>query len=309
MNSFRETRAKASIRRLLGGIAIALLGTAGIAAHAAGERLLVGNHDGVLEFDGHTGAFVRQFVADGLGGLSGVQNLTLGPDGNVYVSSWNTAQVLRYDGQTGAFMDVFVHKGVGGLSNPDQVVFGPDGNLYVSDRFSARVLRYNGHTGHFIDTFVQDGRLGGFVAFTFGPDGDLYASEFNSNQQVLRFDGTTGAFIEKFTHGHRVHFSALSGLAFKDGRLYASRFHGDCVQVFDGTTGDYLGRFVKVGAGGLDVPDYLAFGPDGNLYVDAQGTGAVMRYDGSTGEFIDQFAKIAGMEPKGLVFVDAPPAR
>lgn len=127
---------------------------------------------------------------------------------------------------------------------------------------------------------------------------------------MRRYDGSNGQYIDTFTQGHRAHSSALSGLVFgSDGKLYASRFHADCIQHFDGATGAFLGKFVKIGSGGLDVPDYLVFGPDGHLYVAAQGSGAVLRYDGATGRFVDRFAKRVGMVPKGLVFLDGPAAR
>jgi hypothetical protein len=91
------------------------------------------------------------------GGLDTPQNLTIGPDGNLYVSSWANHSVKRYDGQSGAFIDNFVPSGNGGLANPDQVVFGPDGQLYVSSRFNATTSRYDGTTGAFIDVFTSDG--------------------------------------------------------------------------------------------------------------------------------------------------------
>lgn len=156
----------ASLRRgLASAAAVALCCFSAGMAGAAGERLLVGTDDRILEFDGHTGRYAREFVPSGLGGLSNVQSLTAGPDGSVFASSWNSGQVLRYDGQSGAFLGVFVEAGLGGLSNPDQMAFGPDGNFYVSDRFTGRVIRYHGQTGALIDTFVEDHRLGGFVAF------------------------------------------------------------------------------------------------------------------------------------------------
>src|SRR5207249_6640781 len=104
-----------------------------------------------------------------------------------------------------------------------QLVFGPDVKLYVSDRCSVRVLRYNCVTGESLGSFVADGRLGGFIAFTFGPDGHLYASMFTGSPQcILRCNGQTGAFIDVFACANNSS-SAFSGLAFgPDGHLYAN---------------------------------------------------------------------------------------
>lgn len=241
----------------------ALCGTLGFEAHAAGERLLVGTQSSIVEFDGHSGSFKRVLVPEGSGGLSGIQNLTVSPDGKkVYASSWSNSKILSYDAGTGAFLGTFIDTGVGGLANPDQVVFGPDGNFYVSNRFRAVIGRYNGQTGAFIDNFVKDNRLGGFVAFTFGPDKNIYASEFNGAQVVLRYSGTTGQFIDVFTKGSPPLDSATSGTVFgKDGNMYASRFHADLIQRYNGSSGQLMDTFVPAHSGGLDVPDYLTFGP------------------------------------------------
>jgi len=50
-------------------------------------------------------------------------HLLFGPDGNLYVGSWNTNKILRYNGQTGEFIDEFASGGE--LLHPDGFVFGP----------------------------------------------------------------------------------------------------------------------------------------------------------------------------------------
>ena len=86
----------------------------------AGRQLFVGNlnANSVEDYDGTTGVFIETFVPSGSGGLSSPQNLTFGPDGNLYVTSHDTNSVKRYDGETGAFIDDFVPSGSGGLSAP-----------------------------------------------------------------------------------------------------------------------------------------------------------------------------------------------
>jgi streptogramin lyase len=248
----------------------------------------------VLRYDGTTGAFVDVLVSSGSGGLQTPQNLTIGPDGRLYVSSWGNGSILRYDAQTGAFIDAFVPSGRGGLAHPDQLLFGPDGNLYVSDRFAGAIRRYQGTTGAFIDSFVSDFRLNGFVGFAFGPDGNVYASEFNApdalNFRVLRYSGTTGAFMDVFASSNR--FVSPAGIVFgPDGNLYVAGLNSDNVVRFDGTTGATIDVFVPSGSGGLDGADYLTFGPDGSLYVASQLTG-ILRYDGTTGAFLDAFVPL-----------------
>src|SRR5262249_59054831 len=113
------------------------------------------NNSDVLEYNGTTGAFLATFVASGSGGLNVATDLAFGPDGNLYVSSFNSNSVLRYNGTTGAFIDTFASGN--GLNGPQGIAFGPDGNLYVSSFNSNSVLRFNGSTGAFIDTFASSG--------------------------------------------------------------------------------------------------------------------------------------------------------
>ena len=284
---------------------------AGVVPRAEADvlRVLVagGGTNNVLSFDAKTGIFAGTFVPPGSGGLTAPQDLTVGPDGKLYVSSFSNGSVKRYDGKTGKFLDAFVPSGSGGLAHPDQVAFGPDGNLYVSDRFSATIKRYKGGTGAFLGDFVSDSRLGGFVEFTFGPDGNIYAGMFNccGDQRILRFNGTTGAFMDVFVTGAPFLDAAFAGLAFgPDGNLYASRFHGYLVERYNGTTGVFIDTFVSPGSGGLNTADELAFGPDGNLYVDSLGSNKILRYNGTTGAFINTFAPMSS--PKGVLFAQIP---
>jgi outer membrane protein assembly factor BamB len=278
-----------------------MMGMLSSLAHAQSTDLFVidAGHTRVLRYDGSTGAFLNELVPPGSGGLLSPQDLTVGPDGNLYISSWSTGNIKRYDRTTGAFLGNFVKSGSGGLSHPDQVVFGPDGNLYVSDRFSSRVLRYDGKTGASLGTFVEDSRLGGFVAFSFGPDGELYASMFNGSPQcILRFDGKTGAFVDKFACAPDGS-SAFSGIAFgADGKVYASRFHKAQVSQLDGTNGQLLGT---LHCPGDLVADYLGFGPDGHLYLNNQNTG-LSRLDVSTGACLGPFLGGGAINSKGFVF-------
>ncbi|MCB9767126.1 MAG: hypothetical protein H6752_02945 [Candidatus Omnitrophica bacterium] len=51
--------------------------------------------DSVLRYDGTTGDFIDEFVSSGSRGLDDTQDLTFGPDGNLYVSSGETDEVLK----------------------------------------------------------------------------------------------------------------------------------------------------------------------------------------------------------------------
>jgi hypothetical protein len=164
-----------------------------------GLYVLSRNAAEVQKFDPYTGAFLGVFIQPGSGGLTAAKGMTVGPDGNWYVSS-GTNEVLRY-GPTGAFLGAFVTAGSGGLNNHRGLVFGPDGNLYVCSSGSNEVLRYNGQTGAFLNAFVASGYGGlknpGELQFR---SGSLYVSS-QSMGEVLRYDAQTGAFLDKAATG------------------------------------------------------------------------------------------------------------
>ena len=278
--------------------------TATFAVEAVTLLVLDSEHNRVLRYRGTTGAFIDAFITSGSGGLSIAENLQVGPDGNLYISSWGTGSVKRYDRTTGAFLGDFVPPHSGGLNNPDQLDFGPDGHLYVSDRFAAAIRRYHGTTGAFLDTFVSDGRLGGFIAFTFGPDGHIYASMFNGLQCILRYNGETGAFMDVFACPPDAS-SASSGLAFgPDGHLYIGRYHLGEVWRLDETTGAFLGA---LHCPGDTRAGYLTFGPDDTLYVGTLDSHNVSRFDITSGACLGAFVHDDNISPTSVIFISSTP--
>jgi len=293
----------------------------------------------VLRYNAKTGAFVDAFVPSDAalnGGLSGPQAMTFGPDGNLYVTSFDfpffrigKGAVIRYNRKTGALLNVFVPPNAarnGNLSGATGITFGPDGNLYVSSALTNSVLRYNGQTGAFIDAFVpsnpaQNGGLNGPNGLVFGPDGNLYVASLNFDivnnvafpGAVLRYNGQTGAFIDAFVPPDPARNGGLirTGSLFfgPDGNLLVSasafRPRGQVLR-FNGQTGAFIGAFIPPGR--LDEPIGMGIGPDRNFYVVSAGgsnpgvfgNGSVSRFNPATGAFIDTFIPPNGADNGGL---------
>jgi len=138
--------------------------------------------------------------------LNGPDGLSIGPDGFLYVSSQNSAQILKYD-STGTLAGVFSSGSPMGAPNagPSGNIFGPDNNLYVAQHdtnpvatTNGMVLRYNGRTGAFLDQVVPKGAggLSGPIGVLFTPEGDLLVTSAATNQ-VLRFS-LAGQFLGVF---------------------------------------------------------------------------------------------------------------
>jgi hypothetical protein len=231
-------------------------------------------NDRVLRYDLQTGAFVDAFVADDpttpqdeSGGLSDPTAVAFGPDGDLYVASFDRDRVLRYDGATGAFEAIVIPSNTGGLDGPDLgMAFGPDGYLYVPSYWNHRVKRFDPSTGAFLGDALGPGTspLRNPREVLFLGDGTaLVASE--GNDRVLRFDPVTGVFL------------------------------GTLVGDDPTTPGDE--------SGGLDGPVALRLGIEAELLVTSIQSGAVKRYALRTGAFLGNLtaAGQAPALPSGLV--------
>ena len=121
----------------------------------------------VLRYNGNTGAFMDIFATDSASNsTNGINGLTFGPDGNLYVTKGSSDTIIRYNGSTGQQIDYFV-QGNGIPGDPNGILFGPDGNLYVGDLTHGGVIRFDGTTGDLIDLFVDPTTSGNVTYMTF----------------------------------------------------------------------------------------------------------------------------------------------
>ena len=217
--------------------------------------------DEVLRFDPRDPTSLVSFVADDpltpedeSGGLDGPTGAIFGPDGNLYVASFEGDSILRFDGETGAYLDVFVPPGAGGLDGPDAgLEFGPDGHLYVPSYWNHRVLRYDGSTGASLGDFVPAG-LGGLrnprdVAFR---DGFVFVAS-STNNRVLRYDAG-GAFVDRFINvpsPYHLQFHPVTG------DLLVVNLNRNNVRIHDRFTGEFKRLLVGGGAGGLSGATFV----------------------------------------------------
>jgi len=265
----------ATLYRALSFAVAATLGVLVLAACSAGRSappptLLVSNtlSNNVVSLNSATGAYLGDFIAADSGGLTDPDDLTLGPDGHLYVSSGTdtNGQILRYDGKTGIFIDVFAQGH--GMKRPYGSAFGPDGHLYVASFRGDQILKFDGKTGAFLAEFARGngtaaGLLNGPNSLSFGPDGHLYVTTQGSvadgnggityqfDSQILRYNLQTGAGAvfapaPAPAPGGKGYISML-GLAWgPDGLLYATDYGGG-IRSYDPSTG-VLQKTIDTGA-------------------------------------------------------------
>lgn len=332
MNGAKQTATRLVWRMSLAGV-IALLPALG--AQAA---LLVSNtrSDNVVMIDDKTGAYLGDFITAGSGGLTDPDDVTLGPDGKVYVSSGGntTGSILRYS-SSGAFIDTFSTGS--GLKRPYGNAFGPDGNLYVASFRSDQILRYNGSTGAFIDVFAQGngssaGLLNGPNDLVFAPNGMLYVTtqgsvadgmggiSYQFDSTLLSYNVTTGAgslvATPSPTAGGNGYVSLLGAVVGPDGLLYTTDYAGG-IRSYDTLTGALV-QTIDTGAlfGGSIATTIgnLVFAPDGTLYapvfnegakgVEANGVAACAVATGSCTLLLSDSTHLS--RPIGIAYVPTP---
>jgi len=160
-------------------------------------NMLVGNYNGdtVTKYS-PSGLFLSTLVTAGSGGINGPDiGITIGPDGKLYVPSFDSNAIQRYDASTGAYIDTFIPSGgAGGMSQPRTILF-RDNKVWVTSDNGNKVLRY-GLDGSFIDTFVSAGSGGlfGATGMAFGDDGLLYVAS-SRNNKILKYSLTNGSFV------------------------------------------------------------------------------------------------------------------
>lgn len=202
----------------------------------------------ILRIDPQTLEILGTLVADDpgtpddeTGGLQNPDAAIFGPDGRLYVSSFETDQILRYEAD-GTFVDVFVAAGAGGLDGPDiGLVFAPNGEFLVPGWYSHRVHRYDPDTGASLGDLVgPDQGLANPRAIVFDVDGRAYVSGWATNG-VLRLDPATGETVKL------VELSGATGMVLDEeaGELLLANDGEDIIHAYALETGDLIGERVE----------------------------------------------------------------
>jgi hypothetical protein len=221
-------------------------------------------------------------------GLNSPAGITIGPNGNLFITNQATSDVVEVDISTGAILSTFVSPGAGGLSQPYGLTFGPDGHLYVVSAGNDSVLKFDGVTGASLGTFVPSGSggLSGPRQLLFDIEGNLLVTSFNTDQ-VLRYSGTSGASLGQFNDLQ----SPVEpwGIAMKpNGHIFVAEhtLGGSSPRVIEFfPDGRYHRRFVRGDNSGLQENTGIAIVPASLL--DCNQNGVLDACDITSGQFAD----------------------
>jgi len=249
----------------------------GLSAPAFGTYLLVNGFfsSNVLRFDMDTGLFVDEFITSSDGGLSFPEDIIIGPDGNLLISS-PSGGIKKYDRDTGDYLGSFAS-----FYGARSMAIGPDDDVFVS-REAIGILRFDGWTGAYEGQFTTLPVSSHGMLFH---NNYLYATDVYYNK-LYRFDALTGNVVDILISGGRLNHpeGILIG---DDGLLYIANGYTDEILRYNASTGAFVDVFVAAGSGGLNEPQDMMFGPDGYFYVSGYNSASIHRYDKFTGAFVD----------------------
>lgn len=278
------------------------IGTAiGLATFPVQAALLVSSSDNnsVKQYDETTGAYIRDFVTSGSGGLSSPQDLVIGPNGNLFVSSPITDSVKEYSGTSGEFIGDFVSS-EDGVSRPNGLTFSSDGSLFVvsarvpgiiSDRYIPKGVLQFDRTGKLLDS-IQTG-VNGFTASpidvtTGGPDENLFVSESgfrDPNGFIRQYDIKTKSLLDILDPSATFPGTNPIGIVANDKYIwYAKSSSGEIGRI------DLATKQIDPGFKDSNITPGsfgLTFAEDGSLLVSNSRTNSVKKYNSETGDFLE----------------------
>jgi len=209
----------------------------------------------------------------------------------LYIGDQHDNTVKQFNASTGAFLSTFV-KSQGGLHGPMGIVFDSSANLWLSNQnantnTSGEILLF-GNSGKLLEQVVQNSNVNAPFApegMILLPNNTLFVADESAPSPksdptppsgVLRRYNTSGLFLGASVPGttYTGAFHPRGVVLGPDGYVYVTNVPilggiGGQVMRFDANTGDFVDVFISSagGAGQLNRPVGLAFGPDGRLYV------------------------------------------
>jgi hypothetical protein len=223
------------------------------------------------------------FVEPESGGLMMPYGLTIGPNGNLFVST-DHAGVIEYDGDTGGHVRQFVEHGAGELHHGRGILFTPapletgrDWRCLVASGEDHNILEFDAGTGAYVGVFNEGdflGKLRDPWGLRQGPNGNVYVSSARlharsapppkgeistdtaglhlTNPHIFQYDGVSGKLINAYVQAsdsgldHPKGFDFMPGPLDRNANAIPDACEAACIADCDGS-------------GAVDLIDFLCF--------------------------------------------------
>ncbi|NOS68464.1 MAG: hypothetical protein HOP33_00850, partial [Verrucomicrobia bacterium] len=246
----------------------------------------------ILRYDTLTRSLLTNFVINRVAGVfNDPSDITIGPDGNIYIADKALGSVVRLNGTTGAVMPapgqtgaVFVAPGTAGIGINPKLAFDPAGILHVASSTDF-IMGFNGTTGALIGSVFAGKRSAAPLDMIFDAAGRLYLS-------------VSGDRVLLMTRGEPVTLTDTNGAYAFNGLVPATYTVAELIpasstQTYDLGTSPVSPVDINPGAGSGSPTGFVLF--NNRLYFGADGgDGAgfeLWSYDGKT------VSRVADIEP------------
>jgi hypothetical protein len=258
--------------------------------------------DNVLRYNSQTGAFIATLLEVPPGGFSFRSDAVLSNAQQLYFIAFS--DVLAFDRQANTVIPV-IDRTLLSTNFPAHLAFQDNNTLLVNNGLgtshieSFSLLASGNQKGN---TTSNSAVWRDFVV----TGNRLIVAERNTNRLLsFNLENLTAAPQIFSTQGlDKPEHLAVDNNA----NIYVTNAGSKDLSQFD-NNGNFLGRFVNAGSGGLGQPSCLTMGPEGNIYICSSDTGQVLKYDGRSGAFLNVFVETGAgglNQPVSLVFAGLP---
>jgi hypothetical protein len=259
--------------------------------------------DNVLRYNSQTGSFIASLLEVPTGGFSFRSDATLSHAQQLYFIAFS--DVLAFDRQTNTVRRI-VDRSLLSTNFPAHLAFQDNDTLLVNNGLgtsnieSFSLLASGNQKG---DSTSDAAVWRDFVVV----NGNRLITAERSTDRLLSFsvDNLTAAPQILSTQGlNKPEHLAVDS----NENIYVTNAGSKDLSQFD-SDGNFLGRFITAGSGGLSQPGCLTIGPEGNIYICSTDTDQVLKYDGASGAFLNVFVETAAgglNQPVSLVFAGLP---
>jgi hypothetical protein len=259
--------------------------------------------DNILRYDSQSGEFVERLLEVPLGGFSFRSDAILSSSQQLFFIAFS--DVLIFDRQSNTLRKV-IDRSMLGSNFPAHLAFQNDTTLLVNNglgtsHIESFSLSANGNQAL---TSTSDSEV--WRDFVILSDNRLVVAVRDRNE-LLSFNVNNLTVDPQVFSSQGLNKPEHMAIG-TDANIYVTNAGSNDVSRFD-SDGNFLGRFINAGAGGLGVPGCITVGPDGHIYLCSSDTDQVLKYDGQTGAFLNVFVDTGAgglKQPVSIVFAGLP---